>query len=345
MSAVVLAEKTMAAIESAAANSRGDHLRPHLGASIIGRPCDRELWYRFRWAVRPSYSPRLLRLFARGQREEPVVIEMLRGIGANVVSVDAETGRQFTFKRGHLGGSIDGAIKGVPDLPGKWHVLEIKTHSAKSFFALTKYGVREAHVAHYAQMQLYMHWSGMAWALYVGVCKDNDALHIERVQYVRADAKYYQSRGERIVAAQTPPPGVGDSPDCRDCRFCDARDLCYGSEVPAPSCRTCAHATVGEEDWYCEYAGRHTMIPLEVQKEGCPRHVYIPELLSRFAEPIDACPQEGWVEYRMLEGEGTFRNGTGGLSSAEICACKDKPALASAHVAKAREVFGATIIG
>jgi hypothetical protein len=87
------------------------------------------------------------------------------------------------------------------------------------------------------------------------------------------------------------------------------------------------------------------MIPLEVQKEGCPRHVYIPELLSRFAEPIDACPQEGWVEYRMLEGEGTFRNGTGGLSSAEICACKDKPALASAHVAKAREVFGATIIG
>ncbi len=60
-------------------------------------------------------------------------------------------------------------------------MLEFKTHSAKSFADLAAKGVEASKPQHVAQMQIYMHLTGITRALYVAVCKDTDALHIERV--------------------------------------------------------------------------------------------------------------------------------------------------------------------
>ena len=35
----------------------------HLGASIIGKDCERALWYDFRWVTRWAFTGRMLRLF------------------------------------------------------------------------------------------------------------------------------------------------------------------------------------------------------------------------------------------------------------------------------------------
>jgi hypothetical protein len=45
--------------------------RLHLGASLIGKPCERSLWYDFRWTTVAQHPGRLLRLFETGQLEEP----------------------------------------------------------------------------------------------------------------------------------------------------------------------------------------------------------------------------------------------------------------------------------
>lgn len=58
--------------------------RAHLGGSMIGRQCDREIFYGFRWAKRPAHAGRLLRLFARGHREEFNFVRYLRSIGCEV---------------------------------------------------------------------------------------------------------------------------------------------------------------------------------------------------------------------------------------------------------------------
>lgn len=58
--------------------------RNHLGGSLIGRKCERELWYTFRFASVIGFKGRMLRLFARGQREEAQFVSYLRRIGANV---------------------------------------------------------------------------------------------------------------------------------------------------------------------------------------------------------------------------------------------------------------------
>ncbi|QIG68930.1 putative exonuclease RecB type protein [Rhizobium phage RHph_Y55] len=58
--------------------------RNHLGGSMIGKNCERELMYSFRWSVRPSFDGRMLRLFERGHKEEFRFVNFLRMIGMNV---------------------------------------------------------------------------------------------------------------------------------------------------------------------------------------------------------------------------------------------------------------------
>lgn len=61
-----------------------DGRRNHLGGSLIGRECERELWYSFRWANIVKHNGRTLRLFARGHREEYRFVNYLEDIGCEV---------------------------------------------------------------------------------------------------------------------------------------------------------------------------------------------------------------------------------------------------------------------
>ena len=74
--------------------------RPHLGASLLGHPCERWLWLSFRWAVRERFSGRMLRLFNRGQREEGSIVKNLRRIGIEIHSTcNYEIGRASCRER------------------------------------------------------------------------------------------------------------------------------------------------------------------------------------------------------------------------------------------------------
>ena len=91
--------------------------RPHLGASLIGRECQRQLWYSFRWCVLPNFAPRMIRLFSTGFIEEGRIIQDLRNAGIVVFDRDPETGKQWSFKEfgGHFSGSADGVIHGIKE--------------------------------------------------------------------------------------------------------------------------------------------------------------------------------------------------------------------------------------
>lgn len=139
-------EKTMAELPAITSLTReaifsgyeadaSDGFRSHLGASLIGKECERALWYDFRWVTRSKHPGRLLRLFETGQLEEARLVLNLRRTGATVLEVDPETGRQFRVQAhgGHFGGSLDGVAINLLEAPKVWHVLEFKTHSNKSF--------------------------------------------------------------------------------------------------------------------------------------------------------------------------------------------------------------------
>jgi len=291
-----------------------------LGASVIGRECERELWYSFRCCTRGAFSGRMLRLFETGQREEVRLIENLRRIGVEVHNLDPETGRQFGFSDfgDHFAGYIDGAALGIFEAPVTWHLLEFKTANTKRYELLTKHGVKSAAFEHFCQMQIYMHYLGFERAFYLVCCKDDDRLYAERIHADSAFAALLKEKARRIIAAVSPPAKISEDPSWWKCKFCDHRATCHEGQPPEVNCRTCLHSTPVEGGWRCE---KHNQLLSKAEQErGCSDHLYIPSLLP--GEVIDA--DDHSVEYRLPDGN-TLRNGRGGLSSGQI---RDRHAVA-----------------
>ncbi|QDP46553.1 MAG: hypothetical protein Unbinned4098contig1000_13 [Prokaryotic dsDNA virus sp.] len=305
-------------------DSKLEPYRGHLGASVIGRECERELWYSFRGVERVHHEGRILRLFDRGNREEESLVEYLRKAGVVVHDVDSK-GAQFTFSKigGHFGGSMDGAGKGFAEAPATWHVVEFKTSGSKAFKSLVKNGVKKSKPEHYIQMQLYMKFSGMRRAFYLAVNKDNDELYSERIKYDSSVAKENLEKARRIITSQNPPAKISEDPSWYQCKFCDYPETCHRKKMPTLSCRTCLHATPevdGENGrWSCAYRDIKN-IPKELQAKGCYDHRYIPKLIT-FAEVVDASSEKNYVEYELPDGR-RFRNGYiadgGGFESSAI---------------------------
>ena len=275
-----------------------DGFRSHLGASLIGKACERALWYDFRWTTKARFEGRVLRLFETGNREEERLVRNLRRTGATVLEVDPETGRQFRVQAhgGHFGGSLDGVAIHLLEAPKAWHVLEFKTHSNKSFTDLVAKKVRESKPQHFAQMQIYMNLMGMNRAMYLAVNKDTDDLYVQRVEADVAYTEQLLEKARRIIFAPTPLPRISEEPSWYQCRLCDHADVCHGPRAAEINCRTCLHSTPVEGGWHCD---RHQKPLSEVdQRTGCEQHLYLPPLVP--AAQVDA--GEDWVDYEFSGG-------------------------------------------
>ena len=249
--------------------------RSHMGASLIGGECARAIWYNFRWATKSNFEGRLLRLFNRGHLEEARFIAMLLMIGCEVYQQD-ENGNQFRISHaeGHFGGSGDGVVIGLPDLPpGTAALSEFKTHNDKSFTELKAKGVRDAKFEHYVQMNVYMRKMGIAVALYLAVNKNNDELYGEIIPLDSAVADQFLDRGEKIVWMAEPPNKLNESPGFFKCRWCDHRPVCHLKAAPDKNCRTCAYSQPAEDgNWHCTLPGFEQVIPKELQLTGCSHY-------------------------------------------------------------------------
>lgn len=321
--------------------SKADKPRPHLGASLLGHPCDRWLWLSFRWAVQPKSSGRILRLFRRGQNEEATIISDLRAIGVDVRRVSAQHKVDFGS---HVSGSLDAIIdKGVPEAPKAKHVAEFKTHSKKSFDALVKDGVEKSKPEHFVQMQVYMHGTQIDRALYLAVCKDDDRIYTERVKYDKEVAEKAIRRGHYITQSDRMPPPISTDPSWYQCKFCDAHKFCHeDKKTQYANCRTCAHATATPDStWHC--ARWDDVIPLDAQHTGCESHVLHPDLVpwERKGGP------DQWTAIYMINGNevanGAPANGV--YSSREILANPSECADPGEMLEKLREEFNGRIVG
>ena len=205
----------------------------------------------------------------------------LRATGATVLEVDPETGRQWRVEAhgGHFGGSLDAVAIGLMEAPKTWHVVEFKTHSAKSFRELVAKGVARAKPQHWAQMQIYMHLTGITRALYVAVCKDTDELHIERV---RAD-------GERGRAAARERPAGSSTPSARrrasrriptwwECRFCDHHDRLPRRRRRRDHLPVVPACDAGRGRLASARASTRRSIARRSAR-ACPKHLFVPDLV------------------------------------------------------------------
>lgn len=294
-------QPTVAAVYRAYEDKQDDGYRFHLGASLIGDPCDRSLFYSFRWATVRAFEGRLLRLFDTGNKEEARFVADLRSAGVEVYDFDFENpDKQISVRDefGHFGGSLDGVGLGLLEAPMTWHVLEFKTHGEKSFKELVAKKVQKSKPRHYAQMQVYMHFMGMTRAYYLAKNKNTDELYSERVHYDIEFATRMVAKANRVIKTSELPAKLSNDPGWFECKFCDHHEVCHGEAKPARHCRSCLHSTPIEGgEWDCAKFGQ---IPRDVQQKGCVWHLYNPGFIH--GEQIDVIGDGEGIVYKMKDG-------------------------------------------
>lgn len=252
--------------------------RKHLGASVIGKPCSRELWYSFRHAKKDVYSRgnssagQTLRLLRRGHGEEYNFIKYFEGIGCKFLHTPEDQAR-VTDCEGHFGGSLDN----IGYLPPKFEYLdkvlfEFKTSNMANFNTLKKEGLQRNKPVHFAQMSTYGYKLNIPYGIYAVVDKNTDELYIE---FVKLDLGFGQTMIDKAMKIITspveyPPPKISMSAGNFACKWCNYKDICHNGEAVEINCRSCVNAmALKDGKWGCKLYGE---IPTEVIPVGCQSH-------------------------------------------------------------------------
>ena len=315
--------------------------RQYLGMSSLGHPCKRALWYEHRHAYDADHSPRMLRLFNTGHREEVRVIAELREAGFEVLGINPTTTDQWEvsdFGR-HLQGHFDALIL----IDGLWYLLEIKTSNTSEFKQTRRKGVLAAKPMHYAQMQSYLGYAQRDWgtfnldgpptdeAIYLMVCKETDDILVEVIEFEPSIFETLRDRALGVIQATEPPAKLREAHGY-PCQLCDYGPICHDAESPRVDCRTCMHVTPAATGWACERYG--SAVPDEFLTKGCGEHLFISPLLENrfgFVSSYDSSELSEpvlWVEYK--DGEGVVHvnvaesSSKRGLSSVELAAIQGK---------------------
>lgn len=281
--------------------------RPHMGASLIGHNCDRYIWLTWRWALKPDFDGRMLRLFKAGQDAETRFMQELRDIGAQVWDVDPDSGEQWRVSavNGHFGGSLDGVGKNLPEGPKTPAVIECKTHNDKSFKTLLTKAVKAAKPQHYDQMQVYMGLMDLERALYIAENKNDSAVYTEWVHFDKDRFAQLIDRAQRLIESTTPPYRISTDAENFECKYCSMWKHCHGGQAAEANCRTCVHSSPVENGaWRCQ--GLNKDLSYDDQIKGCNVHLLIPDLVP-YGDPQDG--GENWVAYRHKTTGEHFING------------------------------------
>ena len=253
--------------------------RSHMGASLLGKKCKRDIWYSFRWVKEPNFDGRMIRLFNRGHLEETRFIAILRQAGMQVWFTHSD-GSQFAFSncRGHYGGSLDSVVKGVPGYENIPMLGEYKTHSDKSFSKLVQLGVKSSKPEHWTQMNQYMGHYNLTHGLYMAVNKNDDQLYAEIITFDEEVFKFDVNLANTISHARKPPPKANNSPSFYLCKYCDFQDICHKKAPIKRTCRTCEHAVMEDGGaWSCSIQN-NLILTKEMQYNGCGRYIKLEEL-------------------------------------------------------------------
>jgi hypothetical protein len=246
--------------------------RNHLGASEVGEPCWRKLWYGFRWVKQEHFSGRMMRLFNVGHSAEPRFITYLRGIGFEVREFD-ENGKQFRISgaMGHYGGSLDGMCKAPERYQLSEDIVllnEFKTNATGPGYAkVDSEGLSKAKPKHFAQMSQYGYAKGLRYGLYMIENKNDSDITFKVVELDWNLGKQLADKAAQIIFAKEPPPRISENPSMFDCKFCDKSDICHKGAQVEKNCRSCRNAEPTEDaTWTCAL---HGVIPSEFIKLGC----------------------------------------------------------------------------
>lgn len=203
-----------------------DAPRDYLGASVLGNECQRATWYAYHQPEN-NFKAETLRKFDFGHLVEPLAISWLIKAGLTLfTSID---GKQFRFDDGHLGGSCDGVVKGIPGDELTPYLLEVKSANDFSFKAFKKDGITH-NKGYSGQVQIYMHQFNLKKCLFMVVNKNSQEIYFEIVEYDEFEATRLIQRGHQTVEMQEAPERHYQNKSFFLCKMCSYYGKCWSNE-------------------------------------------------------------------------------------------------------------------
>lgn len=217
--------------------------RDYLGASSIGDPCARKLWYKFNKypESKSDYADIGNCAADSGHYAEEATAKRLKAIPGLELLTHKDDGSQFGFSTfdGKFKGHVDGLIlKGLLQAPKAQHVWEHKDKDHKKFADFQnvkmKFGEKNAlknwDETYYAQAQTNMHFFKMdrhyLTVSYAGARRYDSC----RTEYNPVDAEMLVDKAYKIISATQEPQRVSENADFFLCKFCPFKDICHGGK-------------------------------------------------------------------------------------------------------------------
>lgn len=227
-----LAEQINQAINTALeAENAAQPPRTYLGASEIGRQCERALAFKWHGHKGEPFPGRAIRRFRLGHIHEDETADWLRKAGFDLQGSQLH----FSLADGKFAGHVDGIITGGPvamPYPVLW---EHKIMKASIWRETSRSKVETAKPEYFAQAQIYMRQFSLGHALFTALNTDTSELLFEMIPYDAAKADTYIDRARRILTSQSPEelPRAGNNEYAFACKFCGYKEVCWSAPKAA----------------------------------------------------------------------------------------------------------------
>lgn len=203
-----------------------DEPRAYIGASSIGHPCDRAIWYGFKGADSEPFNAELKTTFDIGKRLEPMILDYME-LAKLVIVRPSEKNNFLLYKDKEaplFQGHADALILREGQAPA---IVEIKTARSSSFANFKSKGLLVWNEAYFAQIHAYMGMAGYSEGVLVAINKDSSEIHHEWVVY---DDVYYhelRAKAKTIARMKEPPERLNKNPIFYVCNRCQYRRICH----------------------------------------------------------------------------------------------------------------------
>ena len=198
-----------------------DEPRLYVGASSIGHPCERKIWYGYKGIAGEPITPTTRRTFDIGHKLEGLILDYLKQ-SKNYVFIALN---QCDKDIPEFQGTPDGIWKDYQDNP--LGIIEVKTARDSSFRVFVKKGLKEWYPAYYAQVQAYMGMSGIHKTYLIAINKDTSELWDEQVLYDDWYYSHLKAKAQRVIVSIEPPERIHSSPMYFVCKSCQYRKICH----------------------------------------------------------------------------------------------------------------------
>jgi hypothetical protein len=266
--------------------------RNYLGASAIGEPCWRKLFYSFRGACKREISAKGLRAIEDGFLQEKVMADRLRMIPSVELYTDDGDGNQIGFEMlgGFLRGHIDGMLLNPFDgSKTEFEIWEHKSVNIEKFNKLVglieklgeKSALAEWDELYHSQGILYMDaFNKKRHTLTVTTPGGRDYTMC-RTEASVTKANMLKDKAQVIIFENfSIPPKISEKREFYLCNFCDYKGICHDCDIPDVSCKTCRYRDADMQTGKFKCLATDTIIEDTLLNVGCAKHIFNPTLIS-----------------------------------------------------------------